>query len=49
MIARMAQEGLPALGLHVVIGEKMPLMIKNVLALMKQGTLEPTEMLARAV
>jgi MPBQ/MSBQ methyltransferase len=49
MIARMAQEGLPALGLHVVMGEKMPLMIKNVLAMMKQGTLEPTEMIARVV
>ena len=49
MLARMAQGGPSALGLHLVVGEKMPVMIKNVLAMMKQGTLEPTEMIARAV
>jgi SAM-dependent methyltransferase len=48
MIARMAQEGPPPLGLHLVIGEKTPLMVKNVLAMMKQGTLEPTEFISRA-
>jgi hypothetical protein len=30
------------------MGEKTPAMIKNVLAMMKQGILEPTEMIARA-
>lgn len=48
MVSRMAQ-GPPALGLHLVMGEKTPVMIKNVLAMMKNGTLEPTEMIASAV
>jgi ubiquinone/menaquinone biosynthesis C-methylase UbiE len=48
IIERMAQGGPPALGLHLVIGEKTPVMIKNVLAMMKQGILEPLEMFARA-
>jgi ubiquinone/menaquinone biosynthesis C-methylase UbiE len=48
MLAQMAQNGPPPLGLYLVVGEKTPLMIKNVLASMKQGTLEPTEMIARA-
>ena len=47
-MARIAQEGLPPLGLHVVIGEKIPLMMKNVLAMMKQATLEPTEFISHA-
>jgi ubiquinone/menaquinone biosynthesis C-methylase UbiE len=48
MIARMSQGGPPVLGLHLLMGEKTPAMIKNVLAMMKQGILEPTEMIARA-
>jgi ubiquinone/menaquinone biosynthesis C-methylase UbiE len=50
MLARMSQAGHPPppLGLHLVIGEKAPVMLKNVLALMKRGTLEPQEMIARA-
>jgi SAM-dependent methyltransferase len=48
MLARMAQEGPQPLGLHLIIGEKTPLMVKNVLAMMKQGTLEPTEIISRA-
>jgi ubiquinone/menaquinone biosynthesis C-methylase UbiE len=49
MMARMAQGGPPALGLHLLMGEKAPIMIKNVLAMMKEGVLEPVELYARAV
>ena len=49
MIARMAQGGPPALGLHLLMGEKTPVMIGNVLAAMKEGVLEPMELFARAV
>jgi ubiquinone/menaquinone biosynthesis C-methylase UbiE len=48
MLARIAQNGPPPLGLHLLIGEKMPEIIKNALATMKQGLLEPTEIFARA-
>jgi ubiquinone/menaquinone biosynthesis C-methylase UbiE len=43
VIARLAQGGPPALGLHLLMGEKTPLMIKNVLSAMKAGILEPVE------
>ena len=49
VIARMAQGGPPALGLHLLMGEKTPMMIKNILAMMKEGVLEPVELQARAV
>jgi ubiquinone/menaquinone biosynthesis C-methylase UbiE len=49
MMARMAQGGPPALGLHLLMGEKAPVMIKNILAMMKEGILEPVELHARAV
>ena len=49
MIARMAQGGPPALGLHLLMGEKTPIMIRNILAMMKEGVLEPVELHARAV
>jgi hypothetical protein len=49
MMARMAQGGPPALGLHLLMGEKTPVMIGNVLAAMKEGALEPIELFARAV
>jgi ubiquinone/menaquinone biosynthesis C-methylase UbiE len=49
MMARMAQGGPPALGLHLLMGEKAPVMIRNVLAMMKEGVLEPVEFFARAV
>jgi hypothetical protein len=49
MMARMAQGGPPALGLHLLVGEKAPIMIKNILAMMKEGVLEPVELYARAV
>jgi ubiquinone/menaquinone biosynthesis C-methylase UbiE len=48
-MARTAQSGPPALGLQLLMGEKTPLMLKNVLIGMKQGVLEPIEILARAV
>jgi SAM-dependent methyltransferase len=49
MMARMAQGGPPALGLHLLMGEKTPIMIRNILAMMKEGVLEPVELYARAV
>lgn len=49
MMARMAQGGAPALGLHLLMGEKAPFMIRNVLAMLKEGVLEPVELFARAV
>lgn len=48
MMARMGQGGPPALGLQLLIGEKAPIMIRNVLAMMKEGVLEPVELQARA-
>lgn len=47
-IARAAQNGQPALALHLLMGDLAPVMIKNVLAMMKQGVLEPVELFARA-
>ena len=49
MMARMAQGGPPALGLHLLMGEKTPFMVGNILAAMKEGVLEPVELHARAV
>lgn len=49
VMARMAQGGPPALGLQLLIGEKTPLMLKGVLAMMKEGVLKPVELYARAV
>jgi ubiquinone/menaquinone biosynthesis C-methylase UbiE len=48
-IARAAQNGQPALALHLLMGDSAPVMIKNVLAMMKQNVLEPVELYARAV
>ncbi len=49
VMVRMAQGGPPGLGLHLLMGEKTPIMIKNILAMMKEGVLEPAELQARAV
>jgi SAM-dependent methyltransferase len=49
MMARMAQGGPPALGLHLLMGEKTPVMVGNILAAMKEGVVEPVELHARAV
>lgn len=48
-LARAAQNGQPALALHLLMGELAPVMIKNVLTMMKQGVLAPVELYARAV
>lgn len=48
-IAHAAQNGLPALALHLLMGDLAPVMIKNVLVMMKQGVLEPIELHAQAV
>jgi SAM-dependent methyltransferase len=49
MIARAAQGERPVLGTHLLMGDLAPVMLKNVLAMMKQGVLEPVELYARAV
>lgn len=49
VMARMAQGGPPAVGVHLLLGEQAPIMARNVLAMMKEGLLEPVEMYARAV
>jgi SAM-dependent methyltransferase len=49
VVARMAQGGPPALGLHLLMGEKAPVMSGNILAMMKEGVLEPVEIYGRAV
>src|SRR6266404_6551101 len=49
MMGRMAQGGPPALGLHLLMGEKTPVIVGNILAAMKEGVLEPVELHARAV
>jgi ubiquinone/menaquinone biosynthesis C-methylase UbiE len=49
MMSRVAQGGPPALGLHLLMRERTPLMLKNVLTAMKNGVLDPIEMVARAV
>jgi SAM-dependent methyltransferase len=46
VIARLAQGGPPALGVHFLMGEKAPVMVKNVLAAMKGKILEPVELVA---
>jgi ubiquinone/menaquinone biosynthesis C-methylase UbiE len=48
MMTRVAQTATPALGLHLLLGEKMPQMAKNMLAMMQEGLLEPVELFARA-
>ena len=45
--ARIASGGPPALGLHVLMGEKTPLLLKNVLGGMTEGMLDPVEMAAK--
>jgi MPBQ/MSBQ methyltransferase len=44
----MAQGGPPALGLHLLMGEKTPLLLRNVLTMMKEGVISPVEIYARA-
>src|SRR6516164_8918639 len=48
VMAQRAQTVPPPLGLHLLLGEKMPEMGKNTLAMMKEGLIEPVELFARA-
>ena len=43
-----AAGGPPALGLHLLMGEKAPMMLKNIFEAMQAGTLEPVELVAVA-
>jgi ubiquinone/menaquinone biosynthesis C-methylase UbiE len=45
-IARAAQGGPPIVGLQLLMGEKAPLMMQNVLAGLKRGIFEPVELVA---
>ena len=47
MAARAAASTAPALGLHMLMGEQAPLMLKNVMSAIASGTLEPVELVAR--
>ena len=47
-MARMAQGGPPALGIHLLLGETAKPMLDNVLAMMQQGILTPVELCAVA-
>ena len=47
MIARMGQ-GVPPIGLHLLMGEKTPLLAKNMVITMKNGVISPIEIYARA-
>jgi hypothetical protein len=49
MMARVAQGGPPALGLHLLKGEPTKVMLSNVHAMMQEGILAPVELFARAV
>ncbi len=48
MRARMATEGAPILGLHVMMGPEAKLRLQNVLAALEQGHIAPIEMILRA-
>jgi ubiquinone/menaquinone biosynthesis C-methylase UbiE len=48
-VAQIAQGGTPVIGLQLLIGDKTPLMMKNMLSMMREGLLEPVELYARAV
>jgi ubiquinone/menaquinone biosynthesis C-methylase UbiE len=45
-MARAAEDGPPILGLHLLMGEKAPVMLKNILAALQSGALEPVELVA---
>jgi ubiquinone/menaquinone biosynthesis C-methylase UbiE len=48
-MARIAQGGPPVLGLQLLIGDKTPAMMNSMLAMLKEGVLQPVELYARAV
>ena len=47
--ARMAQSGPSPLGLQIVMGATAPQKVANMIALIDQGTVSPTEVIARAI
>ena len=49
MMARVAQGGPPALGLHLLMGEPTKVMLGNVQAMIQEGILEPVELIAYPV
>jgi SAM-dependent methyltransferase len=49
MMARVAQGGPPALGLHLLMGEPTKVMLGNIQAMIQEGILEPVELIAHAV
>jgi MPBQ/MSBQ methyltransferase len=49
MRARSAESGPPPLGLHIVMGAEFPRKMANMIAMLEQGLIAPTEMIARAV
>ncbi|GAC1633432.1 MAG: class I SAM-dependent methyltransferase [Candidatus Acidiferrum sp.] len=49
MMARVAEGGPPALGLHLLMGEPTKAMLGNVFTMIQEGILEPVELVARAV
>jgi len=48
-MASVSQTGPPVLGLQLLMGDKTQTMIANVLAMMREGVLEPIELFARAM
>lgn len=48
-MSRMTSSGPPVLGIQLLMGDKTPAMLKNVLALMEENVLEPVELYAQAV
>lgn len=49
MMARIAQGGPPALGLHLLMGEPTKVMLGNVRAMIEEGILEPVELIAHPI
>ena len=47
-IARMQQAGNTGPGMALLMGEKTPILVANILGMMKEGLLEPVEMVATA-
>jgi ubiquinone/menaquinone biosynthesis C-methylase UbiE len=46
MMERIAASTVPVLGVHLLMGEQAPLMLKNVMAAIGSGALEPVELVA---
>jgi SAM-dependent methyltransferase len=47
--ARLAQSGPPPVGLHILMGATSPQKIANVVSLLEQGLIAPTELICRAM